>query len=478
MKGTRHNIRNLLIAFILLFVVLASYIGYTVTVNGTQWFVSPYNPRLTQQKSNVIAGSILDRNYTVLAYSNEEGERQYISDAEIRRALCHTIGDPYGIAAAGVESYHAKYLLGFGGNFLERLYQAFTLDKRHGDNVVLTVDSELCKYIYEQMDSYDGAVVVMNYQTGEILASVSKPGYDNANVRSYLEEQQNQNAEEKSDSPGELVNRATMGRYTPGSVFKIVTAAAAMKYAPELLEETFTCSGPLKIGNGRVVCYNNARHGRQTFEEAFANSCNVAFAQMAKEIGPDNLKKTAESFGFNEDFVFDDLMTYSSSYEMADVDSLDFAWSAVGQYKDLVTPLLMCMISSSVANDGIMMEPKLLKSVMNSREIEYIKMEAEELKRPLERDQAEKLREMMIQTVESGTGRSARVKGLEVGGKTGTAEVSDEEDSKPHAWFTGFIYSDTHPIAIAVVLEHAGAGGSYAAPLAGKVLEKAVELGY
>ena len=124
------------------------------------------------------------------------------------------------------------------------------------------------------------------------------------------------------------------------------------------------------------------------------------------------------------------------------------------------------------------MEPKLLKSVMNSREIEYIKMEAEELKRPLERDQAEKLREMMIQTVESGTGRSARVKGLEVGGKTGTAEVSDEEDSKPHAWFTGFIYSDTHPIAIAVVLEHAGAGGSYAAPLAGKVLEKAVELGY
>ena len=199
MKELRGHIRSVLIGFIVLFLILGAYIGYSVTTNGTRWFVSSYNPVLKQQKENVKAGSILDRNYVVLAESDDDCDR-------------------YGIASAGIESFHAKYLLGFSGNIFERIYQSITMDKRIGDNVVCTVDSKLASYIYNKMGDRSGAVVVMNYKTGESLASVSTPGFDPKTIKEPSED----------DAGSQLVNRATMGRYTPGYVFKLVTAAAVL----------------------------------------------------------------------------------------------------------------------------------------------------------------------------------------------------------------------------------------------------------
>ena len=182
MKGIRKSIKALLWAFVIMFTVLAGYTAYTVTVNGSTWFISSYNPRLANQKQNVVAGSILDRNYTVLAESQTAGEREYHPDSVTRKAVSHVVGDPYGLAATGVESFHAKYLLGFGGNVFERLYQSIVLHQRKGENVTTTIDAQLCKYAYQQLDGKNGAVVVMNYRTGEILCSVSTPGYDPTNM--------------------------------------------------------------------------------------------------------------------------------------------------------------------------------------------------------------------------------------------------------------------------------------------------------
>ena len=153
MKGLRGNIRALLITFVLMFSILGVYIGYTVFVNGTRWFVSPYNPVLSQQKQNVIPGAILDRNYKVLAQSNEDGERVYNPSQTVRRSVANMIGDPYGISATGVELFQAKYLLGFSGNLFERIYQSLSGEKRKGENVVTTLDSDLSAYILEKMGS-------------------------------------------------------------------------------------------------------------------------------------------------------------------------------------------------------------------------------------------------------------------------------------------------------------------------------------
>lgn len=468
MRGLRHNIKAILTVFILMFVVLLGYIGYSVVVNGTEWFVSSYNPRLTKQKQNVIAGKITDRNGVVLAYSNESGDRLYNDDSAIRMALCHAIGDPYGLATTGIENFHAKYLLGFNENVFERIYQAVAYEKRRGDDVTSTLDAELSKYVYQQMGDYNGACVVMNYQTGEVLASVSKPGFDLRSVKDFDAE----NAE-----GSELMNRVTMGNYTPGSVFKTITASAAIMNKPSMLEKTYSCTGKREYETGTVTCYNNAVHGNQTFAKAYANSCNVAFTEMADELGRSTIKSTAEKWGFNEDFLLQEMQLRKSSYEPAGDDSqLNFVWSAVGQYKDIVTPMHMCMIVSAVANDGVMMEPKLLKAVTNSMGVEYKQISPKEYKRPLDSEDAATLREMMIQTVQGGTGTKADVSGHTVGGKTGTAEVSDNKNVKPHSWFTGFVYEDSSPIAIAIVLEHAGSGSSAATPAAGNILRRATEL--
>ena len=469
MKGLRGHIRALLWAFIAMFVGLAAYLSYTVFVNGTRWFVSPYNVILNRQKEDIIAGSILDRDYVVLASSDGEGDRVYHPSESVRRGLCHVVGDPYGIAATGIETYYAQYLLGFTGNVFERMYQTLVSDKRQGDSVVTTLSSGLSAYAYEQLKGKSGSVVVMNYQTGEILAVVSTPGYDPATI-DY------QSAAEDTEA-SYLVNRATMGKYTPGSVFKLVTMAAALEYRSDLADNTYTCTGEVVYENGRVVCAGNAVHGELTLPEALAKSCNCCFAQLAEDLGQDDILRMAKNLGYNEEFLFADLILYKSQYAKAQDGTLDAAWASVGQFQTTVSPMHVCMITAAIANDGVMMEPKLVRSILNARNYEYKTLQPREKGRVLRRDTAVALRSMMDLAVQSGTATRADIAGYTVGGKTGSAQTSDEDSDDTHAWYTGYVYDDAHPLCIAVLVEHGGSGGRVAAPIAQKVLSKALELG-
>lgn len=471
MKGLRGNIRALLVAFVLMFCVLATYIGYSMFVNGSRYFASPYNPMLAQQIDNIVAGSILDRDGNVLAQSDPSGERRYNSDVTVRRALSHIVGDPYGLTT-GIESYQAQYLLGFSSGMFERLRQSLSSEKRQGDDVVTTLSSELAAYALQQLGNQNGSVVVMNYKTGEIYASVSAPNFDPQNLKKPTKDD-----DEKNDGQGYLVNRVTMGKYTPGSVFKLVTATAVLEKKPELLEKTYTCTGKVQYANGTVVCSNNAVHGKLTVAKALSKSCNCCFAQIAEDLGPSALKETAEQLGYNEEFLFDDLILYKSSYVSASQGTLDYAWSAVGQYKDTASPMHVNMITGAIANGGQMMEPKLVKEVRSAGGGAYGALSPEVYKNVMSASSAQQLREMMELAVKSGTATKAALKDYTVAGKTGTAEVSDSKSKKPHAWFTGFVVDDGHPIAITVMVEHGGTGGSVAAPIAQKVLQKAIDLG-
>lgn len=527
--STKRHIRKMLILWCILFALLAVYLISAISAYGTRWFVNPYNSRIQAQKGSVYAGRILDRNGIVLAETDDDGDRVYASDRSVRRATSHIVGDNYG-QTFGAETFYANYLLGFDQNVFERLAQAFSGEQRFGSSVALTIDAQLCDYVYDMMDDYQGAIVVMNYKTGEILASVSQPTFDPKDMGSYLE-----GDTEFADSA--MVNRVTMGRYTPGSTFKIVTLIAALRYIPDIETRTFNCDGPLvfdlKTGGylpdvkitaeedlaareaaanatptpeatatpevtktpegettndvgatpGIVEQYSVVRdyqseyHGELTLFEAFEKSCNTTFARVAMEIGASRLKRVARELGVGEEFLFEDMVTYASFFEEADTD-LDLAWSGVGQYKDLLTPLNLCMITSAIANDGVMMEPKLLRMVISTGNLATKTLSVKQYSAPLKAYEAQILQDYMIGVVAEGTGTKAQISGYDVGGKTGTAEISGDKSVKTHAWFTGFVLDDDHPLAITVVLEKAGSGGNVAAPVAGKILKKALKLGY
>lgn len=523
MKMLQRHIRVMLFVFAGMFVFLTLYFAYAVSTYGQRWFVNPYNPRLEEQKKSVTPGDIRDRNQVVLA-KTKDGKRVYNESASLRKAVSHTVGDSYGLSASGAESFQAGYLLGFNENLFERIVQSLTISERKGTGVALTIDAALCKFVSEAMGNNRGAVVVMNYETGEILASVSHPMFDPANMDAYLP------GSDKKGETSALVNRATMGRYTPGSVFKIITAAAALRNISDIETRGFDCDGPLAFRKSdgsydpsRIITpeqdkaareaalkspapesspaptltddiapgatpdaveafqvvreSNSAYHGRVDFTAAFAKSCNVTFGRLGMELGPRKLRQMAEAFGINDNVIFPDVMLYMSSFTEGKSD-IDIAWAAAGQYLDTVTPLQMCMISAGIANKGVMMEPRLLYGTISARETLTLAGKPKVYRRPLSEAEADKLKEMMRAVVTNGTGTGASIKNIKVCGKTGSAQVSENKQTKTHAWFTGFIDDAKHPLAIAVVLEKAGTGGEKAAPVAKKVLQKAIELKY
>ncbi|NLT96617.1 MAG: penicillin-binding protein 2 [Christensenellaceae bacterium] len=457
----RSNIRVLLVVFIMMFAGLVVYLGYAVTMYGERWFVTPYNPRIQNMRTTVKAGDLLDRTGRTLLTIDKEGNRNYVKDDGTRLAIAHIVGDGYGMTY-GAQTMFAKYLFGFDKDTITRIVDAISGEVRVGSDVALTIDAKLCDAARDAMGKSRGAVVVMNYRTGEILASVSSPSFDPTDMKMFLE----------GGGESELVNRAFSGLYPPGSTFKLVTAAALIDNGRE--DFTANCNGSTEIGGNTIKC--TGEHGKENLEDALAHSCNVYFAEAAQQLGAQKLLAEADKFLFNNDMLWNDVVMGKSVYESTE-DKTQLSWSAIGQYHDLITPLHACMIAGAIANDGVMMEPKLLYSVSSSLKTTY-SVTPSAAATPVSSAAAGKLKEMMIGAVKNGTGKKAALKNYTVGGKTGTAEIADGDTNAEHAWFVGFVDDDEHPLAIAVILEKAGSGGSNAAPAAKKVLTRAIDLGY
>jgi len=465
MNQARKNIRFIIFVFVILFAAMIFYLIYAISVYGERWFVAPYNPRIASMKENIIAGTIYDREGAKLAWSEGE-KRRYTADGSTRESVSHIVGDNFGLTR-GAESFFAKYLYGFDEDAVERLTGVLQGEKRKGSDITLTISARLSDAILNTMGSRKGAVVVLNYKTGEVLASVSNPGFDPDKVKSY----------KGKTGSSVLFNRAFMGRYPPGSLFKVVTSAAVLEN-PELELQTRNCTGKTEIEAKEVTCAGETAHGEVDLNRAFTKSCNTFFAQQAVLLNGERLKTEAEKFGFNLDFLFDDMIVYMSKFTQGDTD-IDIAWSGIGQYEDLITPLHAAMIAGTVANKGIMMEPRLLKSAVSPGASTLYTLYSKQYRNPVSEANANILKDMMLDVVKEGTGTGAKVSKLAVGGKTGTAEYTDEKGKKKeHAWFIGFIDDEKHPICLAVLLEGAGGGGKYAAPVAAKAFKKAVDLGY
>lgn len=469
MKKLRHNIRLLALLMACLFVGLGAYFSYSVYFYGGRWFASANNPRLADQKQTVVMGDITDRTGLVLA-TMVDGKRAYPRYEDLRKAVAHVVGDSGGIVANGAETFMAGYLLGFKSGIWDRVQQLFSGQPPRGDDVQLSIDAALCEYAASLLKRHEGgAVVVLNYKTGEILCSTSYPDFDPRRISDTM------NAKEDT---GAFVNRVTQGLYPPGSTFKIVTMASALQNVEGVAGRRFGCTGTLLVERTTITEASGQVHGSVSMQEAFSLSCNTAFSSLALELGYSCLAKTASDFGFGDNFLFRDMVVYNSQYPTTNQSKDDLAWSGVGQGRVLVTPLHMAMIAGAIANDGMMMEPRLMLSATTAQGASRMLMPSRTYKRVCSPADAQALKSYMVACVEKGTGTQAKIKGMLVGGKTGSAETSNDKSIKTHAWFVGFVDSSEHPLAIAVLVERGGGGGSIAAPLAQRVLSRAISLGY
>ena len=467
MKQQRLRFRLLTLFTIALLLTAAGYGVYSVSSYGSRWVSSARNTRYRSAKSSVIPGDIYDRNGVTIASTDSDGNRTYQSDVWARSSLVHLIGDTDGNVANGLDSFQANYLLGFETSLSERVTDLLSGQTRHGDNITVTVDSKLCTYIVNQWRSDSktrtkcGAVVVVNYKTGEVLALVSLPVYDPMNITDEI----------RNSTTHPFWNRALQSTLPPGSTFKIVTAAAALKNLSDAQTRIFTCTGATQVDGRTITDYGNSQHGELSLARAFRVSCNNVFAQTALLVGDSALRKTAESFGFNDNFLFRDLVVENSLYPTQNRTNLEIAWSGAGQSQVAATPLHMCMISAAIANNGVMMEPRLLTRVESPSGTVRLRYAQKVYRTACTAEVASVIQGYMKDVVQNGTGTRARVDGLTIAGKTGSAEGNVNGRAVTHAWFTGYIDSDALPYAVCVMVEEGGSGGSVAAPVAQKVFE-------
>ncbi len=469
MKQQRLKFKLLALILFGMFALLALYGGYSIMTYGNRWFSSSKNPRVRSQKANVTAGNVLDTNGIILA-TTVDGERVYQADEASRRAVVHLLGDSQGQVSNGVETFQTSYLYGFQTSLPELALSLFRGDARRGDDVTLTVDSKLCTAIaasfadHEKTADKKGAAVVMNYKTGAVLAMISLPNFDPLNIT----------AETIADAGQPFWNRATQSVYPPGSTFKIVTATSALENITDIRTVSIPCTGELIVDGQIIPDYGNAVHGNLTLKRAFTLSCNNAFAQIALNLGDTKLRRTAESFGFNDNFLFRDLVVENSNYPTTNRSSFELAWSGAGQSAITASPMHMCMVASAIANGGVMMEPRLLQDVTSASGVNRLKFSSSIYRTALSADLAEELKSYMAAVVQSGTGKRAAVSGLTICGKTGSAESSDNGRAVTHGWFVGFIDDEALPYAVAVLVEDVNdgdGGGSTAAPIAGDIFQ-------
>ena len=423
--------------FVLALFFFAGIIFFTanISINAGSWVQHSYNGHLSGSGGLEKAGKIFDRNGVVLAQT-ADGERYYNDDYETRLSTLHVVGDNSLNISTAVQSVYRSELTGFSYIWGLEMPETF----RGGNNLTLTIDSAACKTAYEALGGMEGAVVVINYKTGEVLCSVSSKSYDPNDPPEI-------NEDNEDEYDGVYLNKVLSSSYTPGSIFKLITTEAALENIPDIDSRTFECSGSAVIGGNEVTCMSS--HGLIDIHDGLAQSCNIVFAQLAYELGRDKMTEAANKLGVNSSFDVGHTPTVKGNYNVKNADDNQLAWSGIGQYTDLTNPMQMCILMSAIANGGNRAEPYYVER-MGGGDFEKQYPSEKNGEAMLESDIAQKLNDMMRYNVTSNYGDSM-FGGLTVCAKTGTAEVQDGESND--AWMVGFVRDEDTPLAFAVAIE-------------------------
>ena len=420
---------------------------------GGDWASAAFNRHLYDTKGQLASGSVLDRDGDVLS-TMQDGKRVYYNNADVRKATLHAVGDLQGNIGTGALNAFADKLTGY-----DLLNGAFGADR--GSQLYLTLDARYNYEAYKALNGHAGTVAVYNYKTGEILCMVSAPSYDPLHIPKDIET--------NDRWKGAYLNRFLSATFPPGSVYKTVTVAAALEELPNVMNRTWDCSGSVKMGDDTITC--SGTHGTQTIGDALANSCNVAFAEIAKELGPKTLQAYTEKAGLTSSYSVDGLPTAKGSFAWDKITDGQLGWAGIGQYKDQVNPCALMVYMGAIANGGTAAEPYLIRKTVSALGIPSLPHRSKQTDELISPDTAKTVADMMAANVDRTYGHK-RFPNMDLCAKSGTAEVG--EGKRPHAWFTGFLRNEDAPYAFVALVENGGGGSSVAGTVAGKVLNTIV----
>ena len=415
---------------------------------GGSWVSFAANRHIYNSQGTLSVGTVLDRDGTVLSWADEDGNRHYSDSKTVRKATLHAVGDPNGNIGTGALTAFAAQMSGY--NVLTGVSHPFGTE----NEISLTISAAANCAAYEALNGRKGTVGVYNYKTGEILCMVSNPTFDPADPPEITD------GDERYE--GVYLNRLLSGTFPPGSIFKTVTLAAAIENIPDLFEREWTCTGECTVGEGTVTCPQ--AHGTMGIYDAFANSCNCVFAQLAVELGSGTLQKYAEKAGLTDSYAVSGLSTSVSRFDFASATENQLGWAGVGQDDDLVNPCAFMVYMGAIANGGKAAVPELLMD-------NGLFSGSKKTSRLVSQDTAETLTDMLSYNVTAKYGAS-RFPNMDVCAKSGTAEVGGGE--QPHAWFAGFLRDEEHPYAFIVLVENGGSGANVAGSIAAQVLDTLV----
>lgn len=426
-------------------------------LNGETWALKRFNQHLFTGGSLTSAGTIYDTNGTILAQT-KNGERVFNDSSRIRKATLHMVGDTAGYISTGIHTIFRSELTGY--NLIDGVH--LLKEDGEGNNITLTLNADVCATALDALGDRKGTVGVYNYKTGEILCMVSSPTYDPERKPTDID------TDKTGKYDGIYLNRFLSGVYTPGSTFKTVTAISAIDNIPDIFTQKFTCKGKMQTNGGVIYCNEKNGHGTLTFEQALNKSCNVAFAQIALQLGAEKLTATAEQLGFNQAMQMDGINIAISKFDLSGADDRGIGQAGLGQHTTLVNPYHMLTIMGAIANGGTPVTPYVVKSITTPGGLTLKKESANTGEAYLSASTASKMVELMRSNTIHFYGDSRFPSGMQICGKTGTGEVGG--DKAPHAWFVGFSQNPATPYAFVVVVENGGSGYQQAIPIANKVL--------
>jgi peptidoglycan glycosyltransferase len=484
------------VVMMVLFGLLFAQLNWVQVVKADEYRndVENNQVRVQQQEYERQRGNIIVDGEFVAQSTETKDTLKYLRGYPGKDLYAHVVGyRPVNLAPTDIERMENDVLNGTADVFTaDRLLEMFTGKKSMGGNVLLSLKKQVQETAYKALlnnktQSKIGAVVAIDPATGAILGLVSTPSYDpNPLVAHDFDAARAAYDKLDKDTTKPLLNRALQETFPPGSTFKVIVSAAALQNGqnPDSVltgGDSYTApdtTTPIKNSPG-VVCPNQI-----TLQNALKVSCNTAFARYGVEgLGADKLKAVAQSFGFETAPTFDrdeqNVMQVTESHtgDMkapdGSIDRPALAQSCIGQREVRWTPLQGALVAAAIANNGTQMRPYLIDTIQDANLKAMWHVDPKALRTPVTPSVAGQLRQMMESVVTGGTGTNARIDGFEVGGKTGTAQNGDAPD---HGWFIGYARKNGQPVvAVAVLLQNAGSGGSgEATAIAGQVMKAAI----
>ena len=468
-------LRKVAISVLVLFTLLIVNVNLIQVVRSEELRENPANTRMLAQEYGRERGSIIVDGNEIALSEPSEGRLEYLRRYP-EGPLYAAVTGYYSIIfnRAGLERAEHDVLSGSDPRlFGRRLADLFTGRDPAGGDVVLTLDPAVQQAAMAGLEGLTGAVVALDPSTGAVLGLASTPTYDPnllsshdpAAMRDYA-------AQLEAADPDPRSNQAISQRYPPGSIFKVIVSAAALAdgYTPE---QAVPAPDLLTLPNSTRTLSNFNRSScnggaDQPLIDALTISCNTAFAQLGIDLGEEKVRAMAEAFGMDDE-SFDIPLTVEGS-TMGEVgDAAALGQASIGQRSVVMTPMQAAMVAAAVANDGELMKPYLVDQVRAPDLTVIDETDPETFKEPVSAEIADQLTEMMVSVVARGSGRAARIPGIDVAGKTGTAQTPDAPD---HNWFIGFAPADDPKIAVAVFVRNGGGtGGDVSAPIARTVMQ-------